>query len=117
MQPGAVWRPPFRSTDARRLAVEFLVPLPPPGQEAAPASAPLLEIDTGDATIPIGVGSLPGWARAVVPIDGVDDRLAIRALAGVDLVRVTAFEPLPGVALPARDGPVRLAPDDLCPPT
>ena len=116
MEPGAVWRPPFRSGEAQRLAVEYLAPLPPPGEQAIPPTTPLLEIETGGATVPIGAGSLPGWARAVVPVDGVDEGTAIRALAAVDLVRVTAFEPLPGVSLPARDGPIRLDPDQLCPP-
>jgi hypothetical protein len=51
-----------------------------------------------------------------VPVDGVGDEVAIRALGEVDLVRVTAFEPLPGVTLPIDHGPVRLDPGALCPP-
>ena len=66
--------------------------------------------------IPFGEGLLPGWARVVVPVNGIGDAVTIRALGVVDLVRVTAFEPLPGVALPVDHGPVRFAPDALCPP-
>ena len=77
---------------------------------------PLIEIDTGTARIPFGTGLEPGWARVVVPITGVSDAVTIRALDAVDLVRVTAFDPVPAVALPADHGPVRFAPDALCPP-
>ena len=55
--------------------------------------------------------------RVVVPVTGIDEGIAVRALADVDLVRATAFDRLDGVQLPASNGPVRLAPDALCPPS
>lgn len=116
MTTGSRWQPPFRDAEARLLAVEIAVPGPPPGTPARKTTAPLIEIDTGTGRIPFGAGLEPGWARVVVPVSGVGDQVAIRALGDVDLVRVTAFEPLPGVTLPVDHGPVRLEPDALCPP-
>ncbi len=78
-------------------------------------TSPLIQIESEDGPVDFGTGLEPGWARVVVPVDGVDDRTAIRGLGDVDLVRVTAFSPLPGVELPAANGPVRLDPGDLCP--
>jgi hypothetical protein len=115
MAAGSRWQPPFRDPEARLLAVEIVVPGPPPGAPARKTTAPLIEIDTGSDRVPFGAGLAPGWARVVVPVSGVGDQAAIRALGDVDLVRVTAFEPLPGVALPVDHGPVRLDPDALCP--
>ncbi len=115
MTPGSHWQPPFRDPAARLLAVEIVVPAPGPGVAAVETTAPLIEIDTGTAKIPFGAGLEPGWARVVVPVDGVGDAVTIRALADVDLVRVTAFEPLAGVTLPVDHGPVRFAPDDAVP--
>jgi hypothetical protein len=115
MAPGSVWHPPFTDPDARLLAVEITVPVPRPGVAAATTVAPLIQIDTGSGATEFGAGLEPGWARVVVPVSGVDGTLAIRALGDVDLVRVTAFDPLPGVTLPAGNGPVRLATDDVCP--
>ncbi|HEY8989893.1 MAG TPA: hypothetical protein VIM39_12790, partial [Candidatus Limnocylindrales bacterium] len=64
-----------------------------------------------------GQGLPPGPARIVVQVAGVDDHVAIDALVPFDLVRVTAFEPLPDVALPVNEGPVRLSPSTFCPAT
>jgi hypothetical protein len=115
MSPGSRWRPAFRDPDARLLAVEILVPFPPPGVPIGPTTAPLIQIDSANGPVEFGKGLEPGWARVVVPVDAVDDATAIRGLGDVDLVRVTAFSPLPGVELPARQGPVRLDPGALCP--
>jgi hypothetical protein len=41
--------------------------------------------------------------------------VTIRGLTDVDLLRVTAFEALPGVTLPVGHGPVRFEPATLCP--
>jgi hypothetical protein len=116
MAPGATWRPPFADPDARLLAVEITVPVPRPGVPVATTVAPLIAIDTGTSTTTFGAGLEPGWARVVVPVSAVAGTLAIRALGDVDLVRVTSFDPLAGVTLPADHGPVRLAPDDVCGP-
>jgi len=85
--------------------------------EITPAVEPLIEVDTGTQRVTFGAGLLPGWARVVVPVTGIDEGVAVRALADVDLVRATAFDRLDGVQLPASNGPVRLAPDALCPPS
>lgn len=114
LEQGARWQPRFRSSAARLLAVELRVPLPRPGFPVAAAPGPLVAIETGTGRVLFGEGLLPGPARAVVPVVGVDDRVAVTALGSVDLVRVTAFEPLPGLAIPAGDGPVRWAPDVFC---
>ena len=116
MATGSRWQPPFRDAESRLLAVEIVVPGPPPGMPARTTTGPLIEVDTGTGRIPFGAGLEPGWARVVVPVSGVGDQVAIRALGDVDLVRVTAFEPLPGVSLPVDQGPIRLEPDALCPP-
>ena len=116
MAAGSAWAPPFRDPAARLLAVEIEVPVPRPGVTATTTTAPLIEIDTGTVKIPFGAGLEPGWARVVVPVDGVGDDVTIRALDAVDLVRVTAFEPVPAIALPVDHGPVRFDPDTLCPP-
>ncbi|MFL5673382.1 MAG: hypothetical protein ACJ779_00090 [Chloroflexota bacterium] len=115
MTRGATWQPPFRDPDARLLAVEILVPPPPPGAATTPTDEPLIEVDTGSGRTSFGDGLAPGWARVVVPVTGVGDAVTIRALADVDLVRATAFDPVDGLPLPAADGPVRLAPAALCP--
>jgi hypothetical protein len=117
MTNGSRWQPPFRDTTSRLLAVEIIVPGPPPGTPARRTTSPLIEIDTGPGSVPFGAGLDPGWARVVVPLNGVGDQVAIRALGDVDLVRATAFEPLPGVALPVDHGPVRFDPPALCPPS
>ncbi len=117
MTAGSAWQPPFRDPAARLLAVEIEVPGPPPGVAAKRTKAPLIEIDTGTARVPFGSGLEPGWARVVVPVGGVDGATTIRALGDVDLVRATAFEPLPAVTLPIDHGPLRFAPDALCPPS
>ncbi len=117
MTPGSHWKPTFRAPDARLLAVEIVVPVPRPGVPSATTTAPLIEIDTGAGAAPVafGEGLEPGWARVVVPVDGVGDDVTIRGLSDVDLLRVTAFEPLPGVTLPVDHGPVRFEPGTLCP--
>jgi hypothetical protein len=116
MTPGSTWALPFRDPAARLLAVEIEVPAPDPGVAAVKTTAPLIEIETGTAKIPFGAGLEPGWARVVVPVVGMDDAVTIRALDAVDLVRVTAFEPVPGITLPVDHGPVRFAPETFCPP-
>jgi hypothetical protein len=113
---GARWEPSFRDPAARLVAVEIEVPLPQPGAPIGVTTAPLIEIDGGRGPIQFGMGLEPGFARVVVPVDGVGDGFAVRALGDVDLLRVTAFEPLPGVALPVDHGPVRFDPSTLCPP-
>ena len=117
MTPGSAWAPPFRDPAARLLAIEIQVPAPGPGVAAVKTTGPLIEIDTGTTKIPFGAGLEPGWARVVVPVGGVDGATTIRALGDVDLVRATAFEPLPAVPLPVDHGPVRFAPGALCPPS
>jgi hypothetical protein len=116
MAPGSRWAPPFGSPEVLRLAVEIIVPAGPPGGATAQTAGPLIELETRSGGTPLGAGLAPGWARFVVPVSGIDGAVAIRALTDVDLVRVTAFEPLPGVSLPADDGTVRLTPETLCPP-
>ena len=111
---GARWQPPFRAATARLLAIEINVPYPQPGEPLVPQRGPLIEVDSGDATVTFGAGLMPGPARVVVPVSGIDDRVAVTARSEVDLVRFTAFEPLPGLALPASEGPARWAPDDFC---
>jgi hypothetical protein len=117
MTPGSQWQPTFRAPDARLLAVEIVVPVTGLSVTTGTTSAPLIEIDTGAGTapVPFGQGLEAGWARVVVPVEGVGDDATIRGLAEVDLLRVTAFEPLPGVSLPVDQGPVRFDPATLCP--
>jgi hypothetical protein len=67
-------------------------------------------------TTPFGAGLGPGPARIVVPVEGVDDRVAITATSALDLVRITGFEPLADLALPTRDGPARFDTATFCPP-
>jgi hypothetical protein len=117
MTAGSGWKPPFRDPAARLLAVEISVPDAGPGRPVKKTTQPLIEIDTGAGTSRFGAGLAPGWARVVVSLAGVGDEVAIRALGDVDLVRVTAFEPLLGVPLPVQQGPARLEPDALCPPS
>jgi hypothetical protein len=117
MTPGSQWQPTFRAPDARLLAVEIVVPVTGLSVATGTTSVPLIEIDTGSGAAPVtfGQGLEAGWARVVVPVDGVGDDMTIRGLADVDLLRVTAFEPLPGVTLPVDSGPVRFDPATLCP--
>jgi hypothetical protein len=113
LHEGTRWQPEFRAPGAHLLAVEFLV-APPPGELTQPV--PLGTVTTTIGQARFGQGLPPGPARIVVPVAGVDDRVAIDALAPFDLVRVTAFEPLPDIALPVSEGPVRLSPSTFCPP-
>lgn len=115
MSPGSRWQPAFRDPDARLLAVEILVPSPPPGAPISLTTEPLIQIDSGSGPVDFGAGLAPGWARVVIPVNGVDDATVIRGLGDADLVRVTAFSQLPGVELPAGQGPVRLDPGAMCP--
>ena len=115
MTNGSQWTLPFRDSEARLLAIEINVPDAGPGAPAKTTTAPLIEIETAAGPVPFGAGLKPGWARVVVPLSGVGDAVAIRALGDIDLVRVTAFDPLPGVTLPVAQGPVRLDPGALCP--
>jgi hypothetical protein len=117
MTTGSSWAPSFHDAESRLLAIEISVPDAGPGNSTKKTTEPLIEIATATGTTRFGAGLAPGWARVVVPVGGVDVATAIKALGDVDLVRVTAFEPLPGVALPAEQGPVRLEPDVLCPPS
>ena len=110
---GAHWQPGFRAPAARLLAVEFLV-APPPGDLTQHDS--LGTISTAAGRVSFGQGLPPGPARIVVPVAGVDDRVAIDALLPFDLVRVTAFESVPDLPLPVARGPVRLSPATFCPP-
>ena len=75
----------------------------------------IIQIESRSGRVDFGSGLAPGWARVVVPVNGVDDATVIRGLGDVDLVRVTAFSQLPGVELPAGQGPVRLDPGAMCP--
>jgi hypothetical protein len=111
---GVRWQPGFRAPAARLLAVEFLV-APPPGQQIQPD--PLGTVSTSLGRVSFGQGLGPGPARILVPTAGVNDDVKIEAEVPFDLVRVTAFEPLADLALPVRDGPVRLTPDTFCGPT
>jgi hypothetical protein len=115
LESHASWRPAFLTPDAKLLAVEILVPLPPAGSLVSPD--PLGEIVTRSGRTAFGRGLPAGPARVVVPVDGVDDQVAIVASAPLDLVRITAFEPVPDLALPIADGPIRLSPDTFCPPS
>lgn len=112
LAPGTRWQPSFRSTTARFLAIEFVVPDLPAG--ALVQTAPSGSIETGTSSTTFGSGLAPGWARIVVPIAGVDDRLNILARNSLDLLRVTAFEPLPDVAVGITTGPVRLDAAAFC---
>jgi hypothetical protein len=110
--PGAAWKPAFRAPAIRLLAVEFLVN-PPPGDLVQPT--PLGAIASASGTVAFGQGMQPGPGRIVVPVDGVDEQVAITASETFDLVRVTGFESLPDLELTTRNGPVRLASGTLCP--
>jgi hypothetical protein len=112
LAPGATWRPAFASPMASRVAVEFNVGVPPPGQAVQPTA--LGTIETGLGATAFGAGLAPGWARVVVPVDGVDGRIAVVASGTVDLLRFTAFEPLADVGDGLPDGPVRLDPASFC---
>ena len=80
----------------------------------SPLAASGLSLIANTAPVAFGEGLEAGWARAVVPVAGVGDDVTIRGLADVDLLRVTAFEPLPDVTLPVDKGPVRFDPAELC---
>jgi hypothetical protein len=112
LAPGATWQPAFRSPAMRWLAIEFLVS-PPPGDLLEPV--PLGTVTTAGGAIAFGQGLPPGPGRAVVPVDGVDDRVVVAASETFDLVRVTGFEPLPDLSLPTGNGPIRLDPSTFCP--
>jgi hypothetical protein len=112
LAPGTIWRPPFQSRSASLIAVEFTVGVPPPGQAVQPT--PLGTVETGLGTTPFGAGLPPGWARAIAPVDGVDERVRVVASGPVDLLRFTAFEPLPDVGGTVPDGPLRLDPETFC---
>jgi hypothetical protein len=114
LDAGTRWQPGFRAPGASLLAVEFLVAPPP---DAAIQADPLGTISTALGRVSFGQGLPPGPARIVVPVTGVDDRVAIQAQAPFDLIRVTAFDPLPDLSLAVHDGPVRLSPATFCPAT
>jgi hypothetical protein len=99
----ASWRPGFQAPAARLLAIEVIVPMLPAGQ--------LSRVE------PLGTIATPaGPARVVIPVDGAGGQNVITAAAPFDLVRVTAFEPVPGLDLPAGIQPVRWSPAAFCPP-
>ena len=114
LAPGTRWQPSFRAPTATLIAVEFVVPVPPAGSLVQ--TSPLGSIETGSSSVSFGLGLPPGWARIVVPVSGVDDRVTIVADQSLDLLRVTAFEPVPGVGPGLSDGPVRVDPAAFCGP-
>ena len=109
---GASWRPGFQSSTAAAIALEFNVPVPPPGQPVQPA--PLGTVQTNLGATPFGAGLPAGWARLVVPTNGVDQRVAIVASHRVDLIRFTAFERVADLGDGVTDGPLRFDPATFC---
>jgi hypothetical protein len=114
LAPGTRWQPSFRAPTATLIAVEFVVPVPPAGSLVQ--TSPLGSIETGSSSVSFGLGLPPGWARIVLPVSGVDYRVTIVADQSLDLLRVTAFEPVPGVGPGLSDGPVRVDPAAFCGP-
>jgi hypothetical protein len=114
LAPGTRWQPSFRAPTARLLAVEFVVPSPPPGSLVQ--TEPLGMVEAGTTPVSFGLGLPPGWGRVVIPVQGVDDQVTIIATHSVDLLRVTAFEPVPGFGPGLPNGPVRVDPDAFCGP-
>jgi hypothetical protein len=112
LDPGTRWTPGFRSPNVRLLAVEFIVPQLPFGVLVQPY--PLGVVETPAGEVSFGAGLAAGPARIVVPVDGVDDRIAIAARAPFDLTRVTGFEPQPDLGLTVTQGPFRLDPGSFC---
>ena len=106
LEPGTTWSPGWVVPDAGLVAVEITVPLPPPGSGVLiPPDAPAIRVTTGGRWFDLGRALLPGFHRLTLPLDdGFARDLAIEALQPLDLVRFTAFSPLPGVVVP--DGPV-----------
>jgi hypothetical protein len=114
---GGRWQLTWQAPSTRLVAVEFNVPVFPPGTPAGTVTkAPLGEIVTALGRTSFGQGLLPGPGRVVVPVSGVAGDVTFVASSDVDLVRVTGFEAVPDVPLPIAEGPVRLSPDQLCPP-
>jgi len=117
--PGVSWRPPWQAPEAKEVAVEIVIPSPAPGSvpagPAEPRAEPIIEVETDGGTVPFGQRLLPGSARVVVAVNGLGPTFAIKALGDVDLVRVTAFDPVAELAPSVQTGPVRLSPQQFCP--
>ena len=111
---GASWRPGFQAPAARLFAIEVIVPPLPAGLPTR--IEPLGTIATPSGPVPFGLGLPAGPARVVIPIDGVGAQNVITAAAPFDLVRLTAFEPIAGLDVPAGVRPVRWSPTALCTP-
>lgn len=114
LSEGAIWRPAFQAPTIRALAVEIIVPLPPPGIPIAPRTEPLITITTGGVAHDFGVGLEPGPARVVIPVTGVDGSVTIEALGDVDLIRMTGFESMPNLAGGVTSGPFMISPAAFC---
>ena len=114
---GGTWRLTWHAPEIRYVAVEFNIPLPPPGTvlPGGRTTAPLGEIDTAAGRTIFGNKLPPGPIRVVVPVTGVDGDVTVTATDDVDLVRVTGFVAAPDVPLSTAQGPVRLDPQQLCP--
>jgi hypothetical protein len=115
LERGAAWSPGWTVPEAGHMAIEIAIPLPPPGAPATPPPATsALRVTSGGASSEVGPGLLPGFHRLTVPLHaGLAGDLTIEALQPLDLIRVTAFSPLPGVE--ASDGPMLMATDAWCP--
>ncbi|MDQ2966668.1 MAG: hypothetical protein M3R57_12565, partial [Chloroflexota bacterium] len=94
--------------------VEIAIPLPPPGFELLPPpDEPAIRVTIGGRSTELGRKLAPGFYRLTAPLeDGLTDDLAIEALLPVNLIRFTAFSPLPGAEHP--DGPVLMPTASWC---
>jgi hypothetical protein len=113
LEPGARWSPEWIVPEARLVAIEIAIPLPPPGVPIAePPDEPALRISVGGRSIDIGRRLAIGFHRLTVPLDGLPSDLTVEALLPLNLIRVTAFSPMPGAEPP--DGPVLMLTESRC---
>jgi hypothetical protein len=114
LAPGASWSPGWTLPEARLVAIEIAIPTPPPGSPIPEAvKDPALRISVGGRSVDIGPRLAVGFHHLTIPVDdGLAGDLTIEALLPIDLIRLTAFSPMPGVQAP--NGPVLMATESWC---
>jgi hypothetical protein len=114
LEPGTTWSPGWVVPEARLVAIEIAIPDPPPGSPIpAPPDAPAVRVTYGGRLVDLGTRLGPGFHRLTLPVDeGLPTDLTVEALLPINLIRFTAFSPLPSVE-PA-DGPVIMSTQAWC---
>jgi hypothetical protein len=109
LDAGTSWVAGWTDSGARLLALEISMPSRATVEQL---NGPAVRVAVGDEAVGLGRNLGPGPHRLTMPLDGLRGELRIEAVRPLDLVRVTAFSPLPGIAPP--DGPALMTTDAWC---